>query len=95
MQTHCLGNTSQREAFTTQSVKYIPYQITRIKSMLLKKKTKNNSLAIDEIPGNIDKCSLCDRLLIQSMLKSENAKTSDAPLLSLDEILSFFTCSNK
>ena len=28
MQKHNLGNTSQREAFTTQSVNYIPYQIT-------------------------------------------------------------------
>ena len=28
MQTHSLRNTSQRKAFTTQSVKYIPYQTT-------------------------------------------------------------------
>ena len=56
---------------------------------LLKEKNKNNSLAIDEILGNIQKRTLSVMgPLSKVWLKLENAKKTDAPPLSLDEILS-------
>ena len=56
---------------------------------LLKEKNKNNSLAIDEVLGKIQKrtLSVMDPLS-KVWLKLENAKKSDAPPLSLDEIRS-------
>ena len=55
---------------------------------LLKEKNKN-SLAVDEILGKIQErtLSVMDPLS-KVWLKLENAKKSDAPPLSLDEILS-------
>ena len=56
---------------------------------LLKEKNKNNSLAINEILGKIQKRTLSVMgPLSKVWLKLENAKKSDAPPLSLDEILS-------
>ena len=56
---------------------------------LLKEKNKNNSLAINEILRKIQERTL---FVIDTSskvwLKLENAKKSDAPPLSLDEILS-------
>ena len=56
---------------------------------LLKEKNKNNSLAINEILRKIQERTL---FVIDPSskvwLKLENAKKSDAPPLSLDEILS-------
>ena len=56
---------------------------------LLKEKNKNNSLAVDEILGKIQKRTLSVMgPLSKVWLKLENAKKSDAPPLSLDKILS-------
>ena len=56
---------------------------------LLKEKNKNNSLAIDEILGKIQKRALSVMgPLSKVWLKLENAKKSDAPPLSLDKTLS-------
>ena len=56
---------------------------------LLKEKNKNNSLAIDEILGKIQKRALSVMgPLFKVRLKLENAKKSDAPPLSLDKTLS-------
>ena len=55
---------------------------------LLKEKNKN-SLAVDEILGKIQERTLSVMgPLSKVWLKLENAKKSDAPPLSLDEILS-------
>ena len=56
---------------------------------LLKEGNKNNSLAVNEILGkNTEKSSLHDVSLIQSMVKVvKDVKKSEAPPLSLDEIL--------
>ena len=56
---------------------------------LLKEKNKNNPLAVDEILGKIQKRTLSVMgPLSKVWLKLENAKKSDAPPLSLDEIRS-------
>ena len=56
---------------------------------LLKEKNMNNSLVIDEIQRKILKRTLSVMgPLSKVWLKLENAKKSDAPPLSLDEILS-------
>ena len=56
---------------------------------LLKEKNKTNSLAINEILGKIKKRTLFVMgPLSKVWLKLENARNSDAPPLSLDEILS-------
>ena len=73
----------------------VPNNLNQFKRMdefsrdLLKEKNKNNSLAIDEILGNIQKRTLSVMGPLSKMwLKLENAKKTDAPPLSLDEILS-------
>ena len=56
---------------------------------LLKEKNKNNSLAVDEILGKIQKRTLSVMgPLSKVWLKLENARKSDAPPLPLEEILS-------
>ena len=76
-------------------VHLVPNNLSQVKKMdeflrdLLKEKTKNNSLAVDEILGKIQKRTLSVMgPLSKVWLKLENAKKSDAPPLSLDEILS-------
>ena len=54
---------------------------------LLKEKNKTNSLAIDEILGK-KRTLFVMGPLSKVWLKLENARNSDAPPLSLDEILS-------
>ena len=73
----------------------VPNNLNQVKKMdeflrdLLKEKTKNNSLAVDEILGKIQKRTMSVMgPLSKVWLKLENAKKSDAPPLSLDEILS-------
>ena len=72
-----------------------PNNLNQVKKMdeflrdLLKEKNKNNSLAVDEILGKTQKRTLSVMgPLSKVWLKLENAKKSDAPPLSLDEILS-------
>ena len=72
----------------------VPNNLNQVKKMdeflkdLLKVKNKYNSLAIDEILGKIQKRALSVMgPLSEVWLKLENAKKSDAPPLSLDEIL--------
>ena len=58
---------------------------------LLKEKSKNNSLAIEEILRKIQKRTLPVMVpLFKVRLKLENAKKTDLPPSSLDKVLSFF-----
>ena len=73
----------------------VPNNLNQVKKMdwflkeLLKEKNMNNSLVIDEIQRKILKRTLSVMgPLSKVWLKLENAKKSDAPPLSLDEILS-------
>ena len=73
----------------------VPNNLNQVKKMvwflkeLLKEKNMNNSLVIDEIQGKILKRTLSVMgPLSKVWLKLENAKKSDAPPLSLDEVLS-------
>ena len=76
-------------------VHIVPNNLNQVKKIdeflrdLLTEKNKNNSLAVDEILGKIQKRTLSVMgPLSKVWLKLENAKKSDAPPLSLDEILS-------
>ena len=75
-------------------VHIVPNNLNQVKKIdeflrdLLKKKKKNNSLAVDEILRKIQKRTISVMgPLSKVWLKLENAKKSDAPPLSLDEIL--------
>ena len=83
----------------TQFEKYIPEKslcdasvkkFDEVLKDLVVEKNKNNSLAVDEILGKIQKGALSVMIPLSKVrLKLEDAKMSDAPPLSLDEILSF------
>ena len=85
---------SQRNLWSTSRTRKLePSQengrIFKFLKDLLKEKNKNNSLAIDEILGKIQKRALSVMgPLFKVWLKLENAKKSDAPPLSLDKTLS-------
>ena len=64
-------------------------KIDEVLKDLVVEKNKNNSLAIDEILGKIQKGALSVMIPLSKVrLKLEDAKMSNAPPLSLDEILS-------